>query len=372
MTAPENHGGPTASGGKTSSASTGSGVSASKAPRRSHPCAPQSRVPSESSVRPQWRYSLPLFILGASWGLQFTLLKIAGDSELDELAILTIAMFLLACAYLLVMACKDIWFRPSLSHLWFFLISAFFGFVVPLGAVILVAEQLSAGLIVFFESLTPVLTVVIVLLVRTERLNAPRLASVTLGMLGVLLVLWPDLTAPASAPGSARMESLLLALIIPLAYAIDGVYVAARWPSDLDAFQVVTGEAIAATAMLLPFFLWQSFSSFEAMAALAAPWLHEPWGWGQWAVLAFVPVSFLEVYLYFYLLKQAGAVFVSIGSFIALFGGIFWGMLLLGERHSATVWIAVLLVSCALYLANFRATRPGEAKIEPAVVRVSD
>ncbi|TQV77801.1 DMT family transporter [Denitrobaculum tricleocarpae] len=362
MTTPENHGGPAAPDGRGEAVSARSGASARQMSGGSKPGA------SRSGLRPEWRYSLPLFILGASWGLQFTLLKIAGDSDLNELAILTIAMFLLACAYLVVMACKVIWFRPSLSHLWFFLISAFFGFVVPLGAVILVAEQLSAGLIVFFESLTPVLTVVIVLLVGTERLNAPRLASVTLGMIGVLLVLWPDLTSP----GSARMESLLLALIIPLAYAIDGVYVAARWPSDLDAFQVVTGEAIAATVMLLPFFLWQSFSSFEAMAALAAPWLHAPWGWGQWAVLAFVPVSFLEVYLYFYLLKQAGAVFVSIGSFIALFGGIFWGMLLLGERHSATVWIAVLLVSCALYLANFRATRPGEAKTEPAVVRVSD
>lgn len=351
MTAPGKNGGPAAPAAKGSVVPAGGRTS-------------ERRMPG----RPRWRHSLLLFILGASWGLQFTLLKIAADADLGELSILTIAMFLLACAYLAVMACKGIWFRPSRRHLWFFLISSFFGFVVPLGGVVLVAEELSAGLIVFFESLTPVLTVALVLLVGTERLNAPRLASIALGMLGVLLVLWPDL----ASPGSARMESLLLALVIPLAYAIDGVYVAARWPSDLGAFQVVTGEAIAATAMLLPFFLWHSlFSSPEAIAALTAPWLDQPWGLGQWAVLAFVPVSFLEVYLYFYLLKNAGAVFVSIGSFIALFGGIFWGMLLLGERHSTTVWIAVLLVSCALYLANFKAARPEETEAEPAAAGVS-
>ena len=243
----------------------------------------------------QWRYSLLLFVLGASWGLQFVLLKIAADADMDELSILTIAMFLLAVAYLAVMAWQRIWFLPTRRHFWFFLISAFFGFVVPLGGVILVAEQLSAGLIVFFESLTPVLTVAIVLLVGSERLNISRFFAVALGMMGVLLVLWPDL----ANPGSARMGSLLLALIIPLAYAIDGVYVAARWPSDLRAFQVVTGEAVAATVMLLPFFLWRLVSSGEVLTDLQSTWFIEPWGWGQWAVVAFVPVSFLEVYLYF-------------------------------------------------------------------------
>lgn len=357
MTAPMNSDGPAGTAGASVAMPDSAGNSATRMP-----------CDSRQGSRQQWRYSLPLFILGVAWGLQFTLLKIAADGELDELSILTIAMFLLALAYLGVMAVKRIWFRPTLSHLRFFLISSFFGFVVPLGGVVLVAEQLSAGLIVFFESLTPVLTVVIVLLVGTERLNAPRLFAVALGMLGVLLVLWPDLTTS----GSARMDSLLLALIIPLAYAIDGVYVAARWPSDLDAFQVVTGEAIAATAMLLPFFLWQTFTSPGALAAVTAPWFNETWRWGQWAVLAFVPVSFLEVYLYFYLLKHAGAVFVSIGSFIALFAGIFWGMLLLGERHSALVWIAVLLVSYALYLANFRAPRRENIEVKPAVVRASD
>lgn len=339
MTAPNTPGDATSDAGNSEIVSAGT---PNTAPRKTG-------APTRQS-RQQWRYSLPLFVLGAAWGLQFTLLKIAADSDLDEISILTIAMFLLALAYLAVVATRGIWFRPTRKHIWFFLISSFFGFVVPLGGVILVAEQLSAGLIVFFESLTPVLTVAIILVVGTERLNAPRLWAVALGMAGVLLVLWPDLTTP----GSTRTESLLLALIIPLAYAIDGVYVAARWPSDLSAFQVVAGEAVAATAMLLPFFLWPFLSSQEAAAALISPWFNEDWGSGQWSVLAFVPVSFLEVYLYFYLLKNAGAVFVSIGSFISLFAGIFWGMLLLGERHSATVWAAVLLVSCALYLANFR------------------
>jgi len=92
--------------------------------------------------------------------------------------------------------------------------------------------------------------------------------------------------------------------------------------------------------MLLPICLWSGeFISFSGRL-----------GPGEWAILAFVPVSFLEVYLYFYLLRTAGAVFVSVGSFVSLFAGIFWGMAFLGERHPPSVWMAVALVSVALYL----------------------
>lgn len=327
--------------------------------RRERPVGQGSTVRGECIDKPastshkasQLRHSLLLFVLGSAWGLQFTLLKITADSDLDELSVLTLAMLLLAVAYLAVMACGRAWFRPTLRHIWFFSISALFGFVVPLCAVMLVAEQLSAGLIVFFESLTPVLTIVLVLLVGTERLNAARLIAVASGLLAVLLVLWPDL----ARPGSARLESLLLALIIPFAFAVDAVYVAARWPSDLRAFQVVTGEAVMAAIIFLPFCLWQALQSPDYLTSLTEPWLARPWNWGHWSVLIFSAVCFLEGYLYFYLLKNAGAVFVSVASFLSLFAGIFWGMFLLGERHPTSVWLAVLLVSLALYLANFRA-----------------
>ena len=77
-------------------------------------------------------------------------------------------------------------------------------------------------------------------------------------------------------------------------------------------------------------------------------------GTAEWAILAFVPVSYLEVYLYFYLLRVCGAVFVSFGSFVSLFAGFFWGATLLGEVYGAAVWIAVAFVSLALYLITVR------------------
>ncbi|MGI9507993.1 MAG: hypothetical protein ACR2QJ_01430, partial [Geminicoccaceae bacterium] len=48
---------------------------------------------------PVWPHVL-LFVLGTVWGLQFTLLKIATDSGLDEAGILALSMGLIAAAFL--------------------------------------------------------------------------------------------------------------------------------------------------------------------------------------------------------------------------------------------------------------------------------
>ena len=241
-----------------------------------------------------WWPTLLLMLLGASWGLQFTLLKIAAGSRLSELTILTGSMILLAAAYLATMAARQSLFRVTCRHVRFFFVSSLFGYVVPLGGVLWVAEQLSAGLIVLYtEALIPVFTIVIALVLRTEALSVRRVVAMSVALTGVAIALWPDLASSAGA----RLQGLLIVLLIPLSYAVDGIYVSSRWPQDLRPFQVVTGEAVAGAAMLLP--VWMAFEG------LGGPPIGLPVGFGpaEWAILAFVPVSYLEVYLYFHLLR---------------------------------------------------------------------
>lgn len=300
---------------------------------------------------PWWR-TLLLFLLGTFWGLQFTLLKIAEGSSLSELGILTLCMLLLSAAYLGALCARRRWFRPTLAQARFFSVSAFFGYVVPFGAVILVAKHFAAGLIVLYtEALIPVCTVAIALLLRTEALSRQRLLAVAIALLGVAVALWPELAVGGGAGGTG----LLLLLAIPLSYAIDGIYVAARWPRGLRPFQVVTGEAVAGALMLLP--LWLLLEGWPELPAAMGP--------AEWAILAFVLISYLEVYIYFHLLRTAGAVFVSFGSFVSLFAGFFWGGLLLDETPRSSVWLAVGLVCLALYLISLEGRTQAEPPCTP-------
>ena len=198
------------------------------------------------------------------------------------------------------------------------------------------AREISAGVIVLFEALTPIFTIAIVLALRTEAVTPRRLISMTLGLLGIFCVMVPAVMNS----GSLSLLGLAFALSLPIVYAIECIYVAARWPTDLRPLQVVTGEAVAGTALLLPCLLfWDEPSS----APLS-------WAYSHWAVLLFVLISFVEAYLYFYLISRAGAVFVSLASIISMFAGILFGIILIGESHPVSVWLAVGLAALALYV----------------------
>lgn len=287
-----------------------------------------------SAFAPSWHNAL-LFVLGAAWGLQFVLLKIAADAGLGEMNILLVSMTLLALGFLAALAVGKAWFRPTWRHIRFFTMSGLLGFVLPLGGVILAAREISAGVIVLFESLTPVFTIAIALMLGTETVTYRRAAAVVLGLLGVFCVMAPA----AMNPGSTSLVGLGFALVLPVIYAIESIYVAASWPDDIRPLQVVTGEAVAGLVLLLPCLFWIGdgavHNSIQTMS--------------HWSILLFVLLSFLEAYLFFYLISRSGAVFVSLASPISMFAGILFGIILIGESHPLSVWLAVGLATLALY-----------------------
>lgn len=271
------------------------------------------------------------------WGLQFVLLKIATDTGLGEIRILAFSLILLAVGFLAAMVVSGARYRPTWRHLRYFAVSGLLSFVIPLGGVILAARDISAGIIVLIEAMTPVFTIALALAWRTEAVSYRHTASVLLGFLGILCLLVPALLAPEHG----NLRGLGFALIVPIAYACDGIYIAARWPGDIRPLQVVAGVATAGACMTLPFLIIED----------GADPLFESWTSGHGTVVLFVLVSLLEVYLYFYLLRRAGAVFVSLASFISLFAGIVFGMVLIGESHAKSVWLAVAFATLALYFA---------------------
>ncbi len=284
------------------------------------------------------------------WGLQFVLLKIATVAGLGEVNILFTSMVLLAAGFLGAMALTKTWFLPNWGHVRFFFTSGLLGFVLPLGAAILAAREISAGVIVVFEALTPIVAMMLALGLGIETSTRRCLQSMTFAVMCLLCFLVPSLMSP----GGITMAALGIVLIVPIASACDCLYVAARWPNDLRPLQVVTGEAVGALILLSPCLL---FWSGDGTAAFS-------WTYDHWAVLLFVMISFLEAYLYFYLICRAGAVFVSFASLISLFAGILFGIVLIGESHSASVWLAVGFAVLALYVQLYNRPQPSAAGLE--------
>ncbi|MEZ5669276.1 MAG: EamA family transporter [Alphaproteobacteria bacterium] len=277
-----------------------------------------------------------LFGLGLLWGLQIVLLRMLATAGVDETGALAPALTLCAAAFAAVLAARGGLFRPTRSEAAYFVLAALFGFVVPLGGAAAAASAMPAGVVAFFESLTPVATVAILLALRWERVGRDRLFGVALGTVGVAVLLLREF----GRPESGWLHALPFAVAIPAAYAFDGIYVARFWPRRLNTLQVVTGQLAAAALIALP--AWFVVGTPSALFA--------DWPAVRTPLAAFIGVTGVEIYLYILLLRLSGSMFVAFGSFIALPAGIAWGMALLDEWYPPHFWLAVALSLAALAL----------------------
>ncbi len=279
---------------------------------------------------------LSLIVMGAMWGLQFSMLKFAALSDTGLIDLLMWTLMGLAVVFSLYVWIVGDSLRFPARWMPFLLVTALLGYVVPLGLTLGVAPHISVGTLSMIACLAPIMTVVTALIFRTESVSSTRILAIALGLVSVLLMLWPEW----QSPGWGAMGWMIIALGIALVYGIEPVYVQARWPTGMSAPQLIAGEAIAAIILLLPLFLWQG-SPFRLFSVG-----HD----ALWPLSIFAAAGMVETVLYFHLIRTAGGVFVSFGTFISLFAGIAWGMLLFSERHGVFVWLAVVFLVGALTL----------------------
>lgn len=279
-----------------------------------------------------------LILMGMMWGLQFAMLKLTSSGGYSEIAVVMIALVLLSVAFLAISHVRGEHIRSLRGIVPFLLVTSVLGYVIPLIAALTAAAEISTGLLSLTGSTAPVAAITIALLLRTERVSPRRIAAVALGILSVAVILVPQV----DAPGFGMAPWILLALVVPVSYGIESIYIARHWPEGMTAMQAVTGETIAATLLVAPLF---------AFSGGALP-LSSGWTLAETAILVFVAAGVVESLIYFYLIKHTGGVFVNFGTFVSLFAGIGWGIVLFGESHSALVWGAVLLLVGALYLVS--------------------
>ena len=167
--------------------------------------------------------------------------------------------------------------------------------------------------------------------------------ALLLGCVATALVLLPQ----TELPNYGLLPWMLLALVIPFCYGIESVYIDVNWPQGLDVLQVGFGEAVMAAILLVPLMLLRG-------DPLLFDW---QWNPGSIAILVFAACGVIEVIMYFWLIKTTGGVLVSFATFVSLFAGIGWGIVLFGERHGHWLWLAVATLVSALTLVSLDALR---------------
>ena len=300
------------------------------------------------SAKPRLLTLAMLVLLGACWGLYYPIFKFAVRSGLPYSGLIVAITGGVAAALLAITLLRRRLpiFRRSTGR--FYLVCALLGYLVPYSFAIFATGRVDAAVLTLIGATSPILTLCLAALTRTERLTGRRILSIALGAASVLILVLPQ----ARFAGSTVLAGMLAGFCVPMSYSSYHVFVSRNWPPGFDSFQVAAGEALVAALLMLPvLFVSDGTSVFTG-----------GWTEGHWAILAMVGFTALTCYLYFEIIRRAGPVFVSQANFVTVVAGVFWGMSLLGERPSPWLWVSLLLLIASLaVLAGTRRNPPSRA-----------
>ena len=288
-----------------------------------------------------------LLCLGLGWGLTQPLGKMAvaeGRGPFGLIFWQLVVCVIVLGALTLPRGKGMVLTRASLR---FYVIVAALGTLIPNATFYLSVARLPSGVMSMIISAVPMIAFPVAVILGMERFAWARLAGLCLGLVAVGM-----LAAPGAVLAEAGMAAFLpLAMVGPLCYALEGLYVARHGMAGMDPVQAMFGASVVGLLGCLPLALGtgQMFDPFV------------DFGQAEAALVASSAVHALMYSAYVWLAFRAGAVFASQCSYIVTGAGIFWAMLLLGERFPPSLWLALVLLLSGVALVSPRGARGGAA-----------
>ncbi len=277
--------------------------------------------------------------VGVGWGATYLLSKFATSTGHDPLGITLITAvmgaFLTTLAMVLMRKSLPLG-RPALV---FYLVCGIVGTALPNTLSYITIKHLPVGIVAILNAIVPMLTLLLSWLVGLEKPQWRRVMGLLLGAGAVMLIAIPQTSLPK--PGDAFW--VLLALIVALSYASENVIVDKWKPKGCDALCIMTGLSWAAVLLVLP-----------AVIATGG-WVDlSPWSGVEVSLIA---MGLLHIACYLglvWVIDKGGAVFAAQIGYIVTLSGVFWGMVILGERHSGWIWAALAMMFVGLALVRPR------------------
>lgn len=295
-----------------------------------------------------WLLPAILVWVGIGWGATQPLGKIATESGRGPFGLIfwQLAVCVLVLGAVSLARGKGLVFTRAALR--FYVVVALLGTLVPNATFYLSVSRLPAGIMSILISTVPLMAFPLALALGVERFSARRLAGLALGLAGVALIALPQ----ASLPDRAMVAFLPLAMVGPLFYALEGTYVARFGTAGMDAVQAMFGASVAGLVLCLPVTL-----------ALGQFFWPLPVGRPEAALFASSALHGLLYATYVWLAARAGAVFAAQTSYVVTGAGVLWAMVILGERFSPLVWLALVVMLCGVALVQPRGRQgAGEAK----------
>lgn len=284
-----------------------------------------------------------LAAVGVAWGLTMPFSKIVVSAGYRHFGIIFWQLVICTAILLAALAIlrRPLPMTPAALRRYVFV--ALFGTILPNAGSYIAQEAIPAGLISVCFALIPMFALPLALAAGVERAEPLRLMGLVAGLLGVLLIVVPD----ASLPDRAALPYLALGLGAAVCYAVEGVGLGKFGTAGLDPVQILAGASAVGLVLALP------------LAILTGSWITPGQGGVAIDVTLFA-ISAIHIGCYagyIWIVGKGGAVFASQVSYLVTGSAVFWSMVILGERYSLWVWLAIAVVFLGLILVQPRPAR---------------
>jgi len=274
-----------------------------------------------------------LFILSSLWALHFSLVKLV-EADDSPLTILVSLLAVLCALFFILLFFQKKLFKFTLKKSLFFSVAGMLAYIIPLSIEFVVAPKIEAGILTLIISVVPVFTLIVIWIFRLLNVTTKLVIGTLSGLVGLIILLYGNNYNNTSANVWA-----VYALIIPLSYAFDAIFMEKFWPRNLDSTQVAFGESTASLIFVILLSIFYGNKLYDHYQ-----WLTVPSFW----ILAFV--TFIEVWLFFYILIKVGAVFVNLSSYLVMPAGFLWGYIIFGETFTFIKFISTSFICISIFM----------------------
>jgi drug/metabolite transporter (DMT)-like permease len=271
---------------------------------------------------------LLLLVLATLWGGSYTFIKL-GVATIPPVTLIAGRTLIAGLLLLLIMHWRGVQLPKDAATWRRFLFQACLNSVIPWTLIAWAERSVDAGLATILNSTSPIFTFFLTLAIaHQDRPTFRKLFGVVAGMAGICLIIGVQ-----ALHGLGEQLIAQIAIVTAtICYAGGAVF--SRGFKGLDPMAPAAGSLLCGAAILLPVSViveqpWTVMPSAASLLALAGLAIFS-------TAIAFV--------IYFRLIQTLGSVGTTAQAYLRVPIGVAFGVLLLGERLSATAWIGLACV----------------------------
>ena len=178
------------------------------------------------------------------------------------------------------------------------------------------------------------------ILLKLETFSMVRVGGLIFGVIAICLIVLPE----NSLPDPAALPWILIACISALCYAVENIILGFKSALTVGPMRLAMGMNLMAAVALLPItILTDSFfsPSFPPQNV-------------DYAVIGLGLITVVAYTMFVLSVALFGSVFSSQVGYVVTLTGVFWGMLIFGEKPSVWVWLSLCAMIIGLALVTPR------------------